>query len=102
MKAMPPPPASKCGPSEYLRPKAAQMPAEFLQTVHLEGEVREIRLDVHRAARRITTQLSSAPHYHWRFQEHQFRAARGFVAAHFRQTQYLPVEPHRPFRSSTR
>src|ERR1035441_4400431 len=37
--------------------KPIQMPAEFLQVVHLEREVRQIRLHVHRSARRITAQF---------------------------------------------
>ena len=80
-----------------LQAKPGEMPAEFLQAVHLEGEVRQIRLHVHRAARRITAQLDQLLAA-GRLEEHQLRTARRFVPADFLQAQHLPVELHRPFQ----
>src|SRR5208282_4990113 len=79
-----------------LEAEPAQMPAEFLQAVNLEGEVRQIRLHMHRPARRITAQLDQLFAAR-RPQENQFRTARGFVAADLFQPEHLAVELHRPF-----
>ena len=39
------------------QPEPGQVPAEFFQAVHREGEVRQIRLHVYRSARREAAQL---------------------------------------------
>src|SRR5437879_3547661 len=67
--------------------------AEFFEVVHLEGQVRQVRLHLHRTARRETAQFNLFLALR-RFEEDQFRAARGFVPAHFLQAQHVLVKLH--------
>src|SRR5262249_39335144 len=68
--------------------------SEFLQAFDLEGEVSQVGLDLHRAARWIEAQFDQFLAA-GRFQEDQLRAARRFMAAHLFQAKHVLVELHR-------
>jgi hypothetical protein len=71
-----------------------EMFAEFVKAVHLERQVREVRLHLNRPAGREAANLDLLLTL-WRFQKNQFRAARRFVPADLLQAECFLVELYR-------
>ncbi len=86
MNAKPLPFSLRCGPSEYFRPSAARCLAEFGEAVHLEGQMCQVRLDLHRSAGRVMTDFNQFLTF-GRFEKGQLGTARRFVATDFLQAQ---------------
>ena len=85
------------GPSEYFRPMSGEVFAEFLKAVHLEREMREVGLHLHRAGRREAADFNFliAP---GRLEKNEFGAARRFVPLDFLEAQYVTIKIHRAFQ----
>ena len=71
--------------------------AEFFEVVHFEGQMCQVRLHLHRAARREAAKLNLFLALR-RFEEDQFRAARRFVPAQFLQAEHVLVKFHGLFQ----
>ena len=67
------------------------MAGKGVEIVHLEGEMRQIRTDLHRAA---LIELADLDHLlaARRFEENQFRTARRSVPLHFLETEHILVK----------
>ncbi len=72
---------------------AGEVHTKILQTVHFKRDMSQIGLDLHRTTLIILAKLNGFVTFRC-FHKHQFRAARGFVPAHFLQAQNVLVKFH--------
>src|SRR6266567_6618400 len=80
-----------------VKPQVGQVLAEFVEAVHFERQVGQVRLDLHRAAGRKIAQFDLL--FACRgLQKDQLRAAWRLVPADFFQTNHLGVESDRPLQ----
>src|ERR1019366_8957031 len=74
----------------------SQVPGKFVEAVHREREMREVGLNLPRAAAGKTGNLNLLLTARC-FEKNQFRAARRFVPTHFLQPEDVAVKCHRAF-----